>query len=143
MRSNTLKFFVFVILFLIFIFCFESLLRFQEKDHFGEMDLDSCVAERPPSGTRERPLGDTVILDRPLHPSLNGDRREAAAVELDQDPMCFEDVAVRFTDEEWALLYPDQRALHKDVMEENCGIVASLAFGWPKRRLILEMEGMP
>uniref|UniRef100_A0A670HU69 KRAB domain-containing protein n=1 Tax=Podarcis muralis TaxID=64176 RepID=A0A670HU69_PODMU len=40
--------------------------------------------------------------------------------------LCFEDVAVRFTDEEWAYLDSDQRALHKDVMEENCGIVASL-----------------
>ncbi|XP_053241011.1 zinc finger protein 772-like [Podarcis raffonei] len=63
---------------------------------------------------------------RPPDPPFHGGRREAAAVEPDQGPVCFEDIAVRFTAEEWVLLDPDQRALHKDVMEENRGIVASL-----------------
>ncbi|XP_078243289.1 uncharacterized protein LOC144587233 isoform X2 [Pogona vitticeps] len=41
--------------------------------------------------------------------------------------MTFEDIAVHFTEEEWALLDEGERALHRDIMEENIATLISLA----------------
>nr|XP_028576337.1 zinc finger protein 202-like [Podarcis muralis] len=97
----------------------------QVKGLLAEMRSNFPDAERSPLGVREKPLGDGMKLRRSTQTSLLWGG-EGAVAEPDQGPISFEDVAVWFNEEEWALLDPDQRALHNEVMEENVGILASL-----------------
>nr|XP_020671494.1 zinc finger protein 436-like [Pogona vitticeps] len=75
--------------------------------------------------------GDEIIsVPHPKSSSLHDGAGTVAEELLDQDAVVpFEEVTVRFSKEERALMDPGQKALHREVMEENYGMVASLGDG--------------
>ncbi|XP_062829361.1 zinc finger and SCAN domain-containing protein 22 [Anolis carolinensis] len=98
--------------------CAEVATSLERPPSTSSQMLDCAGQREPPSSTRGE--SEPTYTDFPLPFDV------LSTNSVTPDQVTFQEVAVSFSEEEWALLDLDQRALHQQVMKENVETVSSL-----------------